>query len=131
MDVSPPILDIAGIERPESFFGESLMPLITGKGPLPSDIAVSLTVRGYRSIIDYPSNLILSNPEGVEMLFNLEEDRGEPSPLGTEHAALSEQLRLVLQATLKDEIVRREIVDPATIEDPELLKQLRSQGYVV
>jgi arylsulfatase A-like enzyme len=130
MDVSPTILDIVGIERPASFFGESLMPLITGKGPLPSEIAASLTVRGYRSIIDYPWKLILSHPEGVEMLFNLEEDPWETSPLGTEHAMLAEQLRLVLEATLEGEIVRREIVDPATIEDPELLKQLRSLGYL-
>lgn len=130
MDVAPTILDVAGVASPESFVGESLMPLIRLDEPMPSDIAVSLTVKGYRSIIDYPWKLIVSRPEGVKMLFNLEEDPKERAPLGPEYTVIAAQLHQALNQTLQGELVREAIVDPDSIQNPALREQLRALGYV-
>jgi len=130
MDVGPTLLEMADIDKPESFWGRSLLPLLAdAEEPMEPVNAISQT-SGVKAIISLPWKLILYPKEGRTLLFNLVEDPKELHSVEADHPELVTQLKEMLKMTARNEDVPDLYVDEADIDDPALLEQLKALGYV-
>lgn len=140
IDVAPTILDAFGIERPASFQGRSLLPLLRGASleerPAFAEteyrtgqlIRLAARDRHLVYISAAPREHGTAPPTLLaEELYDLETDPRQGTPLPTSpHLA-----RMRRQALLYLAMVRSEQPDPADSEmTPELERELRALGYI-
>ncbi len=129
MDLGPTLLDLAGVEKPATFWGNSLLSLMNGQSESVNQSVISQTT-GVKSIIQYPWKLIINTTKGDEVLFNLEDDPAERFPLQQQHPEIVERLKVRLRAEVKNEPVPELFVDSDVVDDEELKEQLRVLGYI-
>ncbi len=143
LDVVPTILDIAGIERPETMQGESLMPLIRDGEAAFREYALSETpftdmkavTRGKWKYIYSLGTKTLAPVERINQsrgarLYNLDEDPGELRDVSSENPEIARDLHSLLLRLLP-EAERTRLVENQEIEMHEAVKeQLKSLGYL-
>ena len=131
LDLAPTILDLLGLEIPESWRGESLGPLIDGEAAT-GRIAFSEHNHGRArfSVREGDWKVIQAIENGQIRFFNLEDDPAELLSLtGRGHQA-EERLRTELAAWREENDARKARLTLESIEvDPELAEQLRLLGY--
>lgn len=130
IDVAPTLLDIAGIEIPESFSGRSLVPALEGS-PLPDVAVVAELFEGgnepprQRLAVVRASEKIVRNADGSLHRFDLDRDPGQTQP----QAVDAEQLTGLLgdwAAVVAGSHERPAEAPPLSAETRE---QLRALGY--
>ncbi len=124
IDLAPTILDELGLPIPPSFEGASLLPAIAGSGD-PPEHAVSqkdVTVPE-----DEASIRTLTWKWTQGRLFHLPSDGLETTDVSPSNQATAEALSRALEGLLK---ARSKPPDHLVEPDEELLKKLRSLGYV-
>lgn len=87
LDIPVTILDIAGVQKPASMHGRSLVPIMSGKSPKPREYVISETMfaKGANELgatgrmirTKKYKYCIYDNGEKREQLFNMEKDPGE------------------------------------------------------
>jgi arylsulfatase A-like enzyme len=135
LDVMPTILDILQIDPPESMEGRSLLPMLRGEPASQEPIFSErrayqdppkpyLADAGY-SVIEGEWHLISSRSGAIE-LYNLLDDPGESSNLGSEHEEV-EALRSELQQWVG---LLKPLFGPASfVTDKEAIEGLKDIGY--
>jgi len=128
LDVAPTLLDLLGVEAPEDFLGESLLPVLRGS-ETPALSALS-EIRLLKSWTSFPWKLHTDQRSGRARLFHLERDPEERTDVSDDNpevvSALRSQMRAYLEGRTSTDVPE---IEPG-IEDEELLKQLRALGYV-
>ena len=130
IDLAPTILDVLGVERPESFTGRSLLPVIRSEAEDPAVYAFSQTANLKRprwfSIRSNDWKLMVNPDDLEEELFDLREDPGETINLIFARPELAAELRALLAETMdfNREGAGLEAIDEATAE------RLRALGYL-
>jgi arylsulfatase A-like enzyme len=129
-DITPTVLDAAGLSSPEGIFGRSLLPHLLDGSPIGERVLVAEgTLYGAerKAAILWPHKLIRNERNGRTWLFDLEADPGEQHPLTG-----SPEIRDALAAAL--DLQLRASADGVSYEqmeiDPELREQLRALGYI-
>jgi len=131
MDVAPTILELVGMAGPESFLGRSLVPEITGSGPIEDRDPVSEIGR-QRSLVRYPWKIVVDMKTKGYSLYNLESDPGEARNLESEEFEIASEMRVQLLhilAGFEDEDLDVDAV-AESVEDKNLRDQLRALGYI-
>ena len=106
VDVSASILDAAGVELPKGCDGISLLPLVTGEGPLLRDFVITESTQGakkWRMIRQGPYKLVTSFEGYVpELLFDMEKDPYEMENIlnQAEHGLVQGLLHTLKQQTM-------------------------------
>jgi arylsulfatase A-like enzyme len=143
LDVTPTILDVAGIPRPPFMQGASLLPLIDGEDAEWRDHAISeaLFVDGKSIITDrwkyihyYGTELespyLTQKYRSVRELFDLQADPDETINLYETNRELAERLHARLLALIpereRDRVQRHERIE----FDEETIRELKSLGYL-
>jgi arylsulfatase len=104
-DVTPTILDLAGVEHPgdrydgrsiESMTGISFLPLLRGEGQGQKARVTGIELLGKRAIRSGDWKLVhMPEPYGIDgwQLFNLQDDIGESRDVSTEHPEVVAELK--------------------------------------
>ena len=133
IDITPTILQIAGIEVPDWCRGESLVPLMKGEAPPGERGALSATgqtgERKKEEAIDIAYRterykLIVKPGEGVE-LYDLKNDPRELRDISGEREDLVRAYREKIRSILEEQVSRA-----STVMDYETEEKLRSLGYI-
>jgi len=135
IDIAPTVLEIAGVEIPEDFEGESLLPLLDGEEEedRPSFAALGAPImRGAAeqvSVNDGSWSMARNLDEsGREFLFDRALDPNEDANLVDLEPGAAERMRAVLDAHLAVEA--REDTRASNVRiDPKIAEQLRAVGY--
>ncbi len=130
LDFAPTVLELTGGAPLSRLRGRSFAPLLAGGAERPKRRVVSRT-KGLRAVIDLPYKLITGEPGGP-LLFRLDTDPGEHHSLADSEPARVAHLREYLDRVYRhvegeDESPSEEV--PPT-DDPKLLEQLRTLGYL-
>ncbi len=143
IDMVPTLLEIAGIDQPETMEGESLMPLIRNEEASWREYALSETpftdmkavTKGRWKYIYCLGTRSLAPVERVPQsrggrLYDLAQDPGEHHDVHAEHPEIAEDLHNLL-VRLLPEAERRRLLAQQEIEMHEAVKeQLKSLGYL-
>jgi arylsulfatase A-like enzyme len=133
MDVSPTVLEIAGVEVPDHFLGVSLLPVLNGGPPPPPEIAASWRDSGQIALRSERFKLMqnVTEPE-LDQLFDLDADAGERRNLARQRPEVRSRLAERLhQIEVASEEYRRHLQAAESVTpDEETLKQLRALGYI-
>jgi arylsulfatase A-like enzyme len=137
LDIAPTVLDIAGVAVPESFEGESLLPLIAAPEPQPdrkSFAALGAPILAGAveqvSVNDGRWSLARNLDEGRrEFLFERELDPLEDANLVDLEPVMAERMRAVLDAHLAVE-ARDDARASDVYIDPSIAESLRALGYL-
>jgi arylsulfatase A-like enzyme len=131
IDVMPTLLDLAGLETPVGVQGQSLIPLLEGRGRPPYLAFSEAPTRGSQRAIALAGYRLVQVGDASQ-LFNLTVD-----PVELDDIAVAEQDRVeVLLRHLGDwqKMVAASSLDPELRSeeelDPETLERLRSLGYI-
>jgi choline-sulfatase len=134
VDLMPTLLELTGTEEPASIQGQSLVPLIEGRGKPPYVAFGESTGDGAQRFVALGGyRLLLSREDDRAELYNLADDPLELNDLAGEE---SEAERLaVLRRHLEawETMVNAASLDPDQEDvpmDEETLEQLRSLGYI-
>ncbi|MDJ0846740.1 MAG: sulfatase [Myxococcota bacterium] len=137
LDIAPTLLDLAGVSVPESFEGESLLPLLLGEGEradrpnfasLPASIMKSSRLQS--ALNDGSWTLVRDlDAAGEEYLFDLAVDPREDANLVDLEPAEASRMREALDA---HEAVgpRRGASESDVRIDPAIAERLRAVGYL-
>ena len=137
LDVAPTILELLGIEKPESFAGESLMPLIMGQSSEDRIAFAESTLYGsdklawrgrrYKYIVD-----VNPDAEASPELYDLQNDPGETENLLAARPGVAARLRAELAEFYGELSSRAKNMSQPTIKDmsPQTIESLRSLGYI-
>jgi arylsulfatase A-like enzyme len=129
-DIAPTILEALGLEVFEGTMGRSLWPLMTRGESLPQRLLVaegSLWGPDMRAGIAWPRKLILDLESGQVQLFDLRNDPAEQVDLGSDPSLVGDLVeRLEMQLVAASHDVRYQGVEL----DPEMVRRLRSLGYI-
>ncbi|HXV60057.1 MAG TPA: sulfatase [Vicinamibacteria bacterium] len=137
LDVMPTVFDVAGIEKPATFDGESMMSSIRGEPSSRRPVFAESTLYGpervawrterYKYIHD-----ATAGREGIGELYDWQEDPGEMRNLADERPELALQMRSELfdfYSQLRDRA--RSMAEPDFVNlSPVRIEELRSLGYV-
>jgi len=136
IDLVPTVLDLVGLRAPVDLMGQSLVPLING-GRLPQDnLAISELFslgRSLRSFRRPDRKLIRQEPAGPEIVFNLQADPGEQTPLGDTGNVVAKAARRDAEQGNKSLAEFLKIVPPssdAAVLPENVRRQLESLGYL-
>ncbi|MCZ6784881.1 MAG: sulfatase [Proteobacteria bacterium] len=132
IDVTPTLLDAAGIAVPDGIEGTSLWPNLTGGDALPERmLSVDSPLWGPRrtAAIRWPHKFERVPELGRQRLVDLAADPGERENLGPKRPRIRERMRAELEAHLREARAKRGDTEPARI-DPETETLLRSLGYI-
>jgi arylsulfatase A-like enzyme len=100
VDIQPTILEAIGLAAAAEAEGRSFWGLITGQQDLPSaQLAAQWNVSGpqRQTLIEWPHKLVLNLDTGESLLFDLERDPRERSPLGASEAETARRLERALR----------------------------------
>jgi arylsulfatase A-like enzyme len=129
-DIAPTILEALGLEVFDGTLGRSLWPLLTRGEELPERLLVAegaLWGPDLRAGIAWPRKVILDVDSGEVRLFDLRNDPREMVDLGDDPALVADLLeRLEMQLLAASHDVRHQAVEL----DPEMVRRLRSLGYI-
>lgn len=124
IDIAPTILAELGLDAPDAFEGTSLLGVLDGTGSVPpfavsrKDVVVS---------DDFASVRTAEWKWFRGQLFDLANDPGETRNVAEEHPDVA----AALSRTLAELVAARPRPEPHEVRpDPELLKKLRSLGYI-
>jgi len=76
-DLMPTLLDLAGIDIPDTVDGRSLLPLMRGDGGLGREYVHIEFAGGMHALTDGREKYVWDSSNGAEQLFNLDEDPNE------------------------------------------------------
>ncbi len=130
LDFAPTVLELTrGASLPQ-FRGRSFAPLLAGGAESPGRRAVS-RAKGLRTVIDLPYKLITGEPGGP-LLFRLDTDPGEHYSLAASEPERVDRMRAYLEKVYRhpaeaDDSPSDEV---SAGDDPKVLEQLRTLGYV-
>jgi arylsulfatase A-like enzyme len=137
IDVIPTVFDWLGIEKPESFIGESLTPLVMGGSGGHRGAYCESTLYGkdriawrgprYKYILE-----VFRNVEPVEELYDWHNDPGETKDLSGNLPEETERMRGELIRFFMDITKRAEKMSrPSQVDlSPERVEMLKSLGYI-
>jgi arylsulfatase A-like enzyme len=131
MDLPQTILDLAGIEAPESLSGRSLLPLIEGvrTRPRPTFAEVSRRDR-YRAVMLAPWKLTReASDDGTDELYDLRQDPAEQKNRIGEEPELAERLVTMLEDNNDRAKLLGSEVETLPVSDQDV-ERLRALGYV-
>lgn len=143
LDIAPTLLDIAGVPIPESFEGESLLPLITASGEDPTVLADRVSYAGLGLPLFPDASIqeavntgewtlarnVEPDPFPGEQLYDRTVDPGENVNLIAREPDEAVRMRAVLDAYL--EAPPRKGVRAADVRiDPDIANKLRALGYM-
>ena len=133
VDVTPTLLEIAGVPLPAGLDGISLEPTLAGRPQKFREVIVSEVSRSLigkpgavRAVRTGSQKLIVSEPDGAAQLFDLADDPGETRDVRSEHPESTARLTELLDAALGQKprvVVGRARPDQATLD------RLRALGY--
>jgi arylsulfatase A-like enzyme len=127
LDVAPTVLELAGLQRPDTFQGRSLLDVLDGPDAPPRTVVSEMGTLKAR--IEMPWKLILDTENRQPALFNLIDDCRERKSLADQRPDRVKALTDALRKSLPDEL--REVpVLPQQDVPAELRDQLRELGYV-
>ncbi len=142
LDIAPTLLDLLGIEIPESFQGESLIPLIEMERlsesktdrvtfaalgqPLFQDASIQISANDGDWTL---ARNVKPDPKPGEFLFDRKVDPIENVNLIELEKNQAERMRALLDSHL-DEKTREGVLDSDVTIDPEIEKRLRALGYL-
>ena len=137
LDIAPTVLDMAGVDIPDGFEGESLLPLITaaGRGPDRTNFAalgapILMGATEQVSINDGSWTLARNlDEQGQEFLFDRELDPAEDANLIGLEPTAAQRMQAALDAHLAVE-ARAGTRAPNVRIDPRIAEQLRALGYL-
>jgi arylsulfatase A-like enzyme len=137
LDIAPTVLDIAGLAIPDSFEGESLLPLVTGGERAPD--RPNFAALGAPILAGVIEQVSLNDgswalarnldEEGREFLFDRALDPVEDANLIDLEPDAARRMRAALDAHLAVE-VRDDTRAPNVRIDPRIAEQLRAVGYL-
>lgn len=143
LDMTPTLLDLAGIEKPAGMQGESLMALIVDRRQVWRGYAVSespfadkkaLVTGKWKYIFSpgtRPLHPTLKSAEGpARSLYNLEEDAGEFRDVYAEHPEIAAGLHTILLDSLPGAERQRLAARKDLDMHPDVREQLKSLGYL-
>jgi len=122
IDLGPTVLDLHGIESPDSFQGESLMSRSTGRDYVVSNSCIGTTSVGIRT----EKWKFIVDENGEEELYDLVGDPGERESLTDQYPDTCAQLRKLVPSSLQSfefSNVEREV-------DEHTAKRLENLGYM-
>jgi arylsulfatase A-like enzyme len=124
IDLTPTILDLAGLETNHTLRGASIMPVIEGRE---DSRLVFLELNNQTAVVDGDLKLVYNHWEKKYHLFNLTADSHEIVEL--DNPSEKQRLSLILENwLLSHRKVRTKSKRPKA--DPETIKQLRELGYL-
>ena len=137
LDIAPTVLDIAGVEIPDAFEGESLLPLISASGRQPdresfAALGAPILVGAVEqvSVNDGSWSLARNLDEGGrEFLFERALDPQEDANLVDLEPAMAQRMRAVLDAHLAVK-ARADTRATDVRIDPKIAEALRAVGYL-
>jgi arylsulfatase A-like enzyme len=131
VDVAPTLLELAGIEAPETFLGNSLLPGMQGTENFEARDQISEIGR-QRSLTRLPWKIIVDLKTGSLELYDVVEDPGETRRLESEHPEMAAELNARLLEILAGSEDADLDMDAAAekVQDAELREQLRALGYI-
>lgn len=137
LDVMPTVFSILDIAKPETFTGESLMPLVTGQASedrlafsestLYGSYLICLRGPRYKYIYD-----LTAREEAPGQLFDWRLDPGETNDLSREKLEVARQMHQEMM-TLYGDLARRaqSMPTPKPVDlNPDRVKMLKSLGYI-
>lgn len=133
-DVAPTILDLAGIEIPESFTGRSLSSALEGGSLARQPIVTELLSTGPKpkpafrhrfAVIDGTDSLLLAR-DGTVQRFDLSEDPEQKRPLEASMGELAE----ILSSAGVDLAESIDASQDGSDISPEMLEHLKALGYI-
>lgn len=143
VDVAPTLFGIMGIVKPETFVGESLMPLVMGETGEHRDAFSESTMYGpqmiswrgerYKYILHLDPKSGEAGPVGTTgKLYDWREDPGEKSELSNQRPEIAREMRAELLEFYGNLLRAAENMSkPATVDmSPQHIKQLKSLGYI-
>jgi arylsulfatase A-like enzyme len=132
VDVTPTLLEMAGIEAPGSLVGTSLMPLIRATATADREVDAGLVLWSAEEAALVTGHWkYVYRPGQGDLLFDLEADPGENHNLVGRHPALASELRTRLVARSRADRKRSEDLEyPAVFLQKPTLDSLRALGYV-
>ena len=91
LDLTPTLLDLLGIKRPEPLAGRSLVPSLQGHSLPPRPVVAECVRWGRqkRAVVDWPFKLIVDDTLATIQLYNLESDPKEQRPVVNDAVAKS------------------------------------------
>jgi glucan phosphoethanolaminetransferase (alkaline phosphatase superfamily) len=98
LDTAATLLDLAGIEPPDSYDGVSLVPMMIGEPPVERPILLNQRGERYQGVVFREWKLIRT--QDATTLFNLIEDPEERRNLAGDYPAVAEQLSRVIDVHL-------------------------------
>ena len=132
VDVTPTLLEFAGVELPHEVEGRSLLDSLRGGKP-PGDRTLFAEQNLYgselKAALDWPYKLIVNPENGDRWLFDLANNPGEILRPWDEHAEKADDLQRALLLWLERDLAARTEQAPAELGS-DTLEQLRSLGYV-
>jgi arylsulfatase A-like enzyme len=99
LDAAATLLDLAGIEPPDSYDGISLVPMMVGEPPVERPILLNQRGERYQGVV-FERWKLIRTPDATT-LFDLIEDPEERRNLAGEYPAVSEQLSAFIDEHLQ------------------------------
>lgn len=135
IDLAPTILELAGLRIPDTFMGQSLVPLMRAPGPARPVVARTLRIFQRVALIDAGWKLIhdLGAPPPRDELYRLAEDPGETESLTSREPERARRLRerlLASVAAMEADAGARPAERPQVELTPEQRKHLEALGYL-
>jgi choline-sulfatase len=134
LDIMPTVLDLLGIDKPESFAGESLLPLIRGESGENRGAFAESLLYGPRKLAwrDAKYKYIYHGEGDGGELYDWTEDPAEQTDLSEAYPEVAQQLRHELLDFATELGIRaRTMSEPPVIDmSPEQVDKLRSLGYI-
>jgi arylsulfatase A-like enzyme len=131
VDVAPTLLELAGIEVPGTFLGDSLLPWMQGEESFEGRDQISEIGR-QRSLTRLPWKIIVDLKTGTLELYDVVADPRETRRLESEHPEVAAELQARLLEILSGTEDADLDMDAAAenVRDEELREQLRALGYI-
>ncbi|MEN8165629.1 MAG: sulfatase [Acidobacteriota bacterium] len=132
LDVAPTLLDMLGLKAPAEMRGRSLAPILGLQGEAPEHweaLLIESPAYGPNStVLVAGSHKLISRSDGIELVFDLEEDPGERRNLAASDPDTTEELRDQMSAMMA--LMGGAPSAEQLQADDETTEQLRALGYV-
>ncbi len=136
IDLAPTVLDLLGLDIPDTMQGRSLLPYIEDPATAPRTVSLAGSAQPWQFAIGHGRwKLILRKavPDVAEEtfhLFDLERDPKELRDISSEHPIVATALRQLLAWHLDPDHPENRPLSARTKLDPQTLEALKAIGYV-
>jgi len=138
LDVMPTVFDIVGVEKPQSFIGESLVPLVNGEKKQHLSAfsestlygALRIALRGPR--YKYIEILAKDGGRGKGELYDWRKDPEEKKDLSEDLPDITDGMRKELISIFNSNVTASKRMSRPEVANlqPQRIKELRSLGYI-